>query len=308
MTSRNSFTGTAPARADNAVGGSDDPAAASGWVFVSASTPGAADPRLMEAEARLGGLTANLPGFVFQRAMAPDGGIRYPWISDSVEPVLGFAAAAMGVNSKGCLHVIHWADRDPHLEEIRRSALSLDTCRDEFRAITATGEVRWLRGASQPRRMADGTVLWDGVVVDVTEGRRAELRLDMLMDHADDSILVLDSQGNIDTVNVAAERLFGRTAAEMIGQPFSILLPPERRSEANVDRAMKLLNRTLAAVEAHMKGRDFLAGAFSAADTITGHACIVAARLGADMSALPNVAAYNQRLTARPALQAAWDA
>ena len=88
----------------------------------------------------------------------------------------------------------------------------------------------------------------------------------------------------------------------------TILLPPERRSDANVERASKLLNRTLAAVEAHLKGRDYLAGAFSAADTITGHACIVAARLGADMSALPNTAAYNQRLLARPAQQAAWDA
>ena len=192
-------------------------------------------PRLAEIEARFHGLAANLPGFIFQRTMAADGAIAYPWISDSVETLLGFAAAAMGVNSKGCLHVIHWADRDLHLEEIRRSAMALDTCRDEFRAISATGEVRWLRGASQPHRLDDGTVVWNGVVVDVTEGRRAELRLDMLMDHADDSIVVLDSQGAIDTANAAAERLFGRTAAEMIGQPFAILLPPELRHPELLD-------------------------------------------------------------------------
>ena len=52
----------------------------------------------------------------------------------------------------------------------------------------------------------------------------------------------------------------------------TILLPPERRSEANVDRARKLLVRTLTAVEAHMQGREYLAGEFSAADTVTGHA------------------------------------
>ncbi|MDO8606876.1 MAG: EAL domain-containing protein [Phaeospirillum sp.] len=191
--------------------------------------------RLMEAEARLASLAANLPGFLFQRVMSPDGGIRYPWISDSAEPLLGFAVASIGVNSKGCLLVAHWADRDPHLAEIHRSAAALDTCHDEFRAITATGEVRWLRGASRPRRMADGAVIWDGVVVDITEERRAELRLDMLMDHADDSILVLDSQGHMDTVNAAAERLFGYAAADMIGQPFSMLLPPELRHPDALD-------------------------------------------------------------------------
>jgi len=88
----------------------------------------------------------------------------------------------------------------------------------------------------------------------------------------------------------------------------TVLLPPERRSAANAVRAMKLLNRTLAAVETHMNGRDYLTGEFSAADTVTGHACIVAAKLGADMAVLPNTAAYNERLLARKALQAAWDA
>lgn len=88
----------------------------------------------------------------------------------------------------------------------------------------------------------------------------------------------------------------------------TVLLRPERRSATNVERAMRLLNRTLAAVETQLKGRAYLVGEFSAADTVTGHACIAAAKLGADMSALPNTAAFNERLLARKALQAAWDA
>jgi len=88
----------------------------------------------------------------------------------------------------------------------------------------------------------------------------------------------------------------------------TILLPPERRNEANAERALRLLNRTLAAVETHLQGRDYVAGDFSAADTLTGHACIVAGTLGADLSEMPNIRAYNERLSARPALQAAWNA
>jgi glutathione S-transferase len=63
----------------------------------------------------------------------------------------------------------------------------------------------------------------------------------------------------------------------------------------------------LTAVDNGLRGRDFLAGAFSGADIMTGHACIVATRLGADVSDKPNVAAYVARLQARPALQRAWD-
>jgi glutathione S-transferase len=64
----------------------------------------------------------------------------------------------------------------------------------------------------------------------------------------------------------------------------------------------------LGAVDAHLQGRDFLAGAFSGADIMTGHACTVAARLGADIADKPNVAAYVARLNERPALQRAWAA
>ncbi len=88
----------------------------------------------------------------------------------------------------------------------------------------------------------------------------------------------------------------------------TMLLPPERRNQGNADRAVKLLGRMLSAVETRLEGREFLAGDFSGADIMTGHACIVAARLGADISDKPNVAAYIERLQARPALKKAWEA
>jgi glutathione S-transferase len=86
----------------------------------------------------------------------------------------------------------------------------------------------------------------------------------------------------------------------------TILLPPERRNQGNVDRATKLLGQMLLAVDQHLAGREYLAGEFSGADIMTGHACTVAARLKADVSDKPNVAAYIARVNARPALQRAW--
>jgi glutathione S-transferase len=88
----------------------------------------------------------------------------------------------------------------------------------------------------------------------------------------------------------------------------TVLLPPERRNQVNVDRATKLLSRMLGAVDAHLEGREFVAGAFSGADIMVGHACTVALRRGADVSDKPRVAAYVERLNARPALQRAWAA
>ncbi|HIE84767.1 MAG TPA: glutathione S-transferase family protein [Dehalococcoidia bacterium] len=85
----------------------------------------------------------------------------------------------------------------------------------------------------------------------------------------------------------------------------TILLPPERRNEEIAERSLKLLNRTLSAVETHMEGREFLAGEFTVADTITGHAVVMSRRLGADFSERPSLTAYADRLEARDAFKSA---
>ena len=86
----------------------------------------------------------------------------------------------------------------------------------------------------------------------------------------------------------------------------TILLPADRRNDVNVSRATKLLGQMLGAVDAHMKDREYLAGEFSGADIMTGHACTVAKRLGADTTDKPNLEAYIERCNARPAMQRAW--
>ena len=85
----------------------------------------------------------------------------------------------------------------------------------------------------------------------------------------------------------------------------TILLPPDRSNPDIAARALKLLNRVLGAAEAHMEDREFIAGDFTVADTITGHAVIMSRRLGADFGKCPNLSAYADRLEARPAFKAA---
>jgi PAS domain S-box-containing protein len=66
------------------------------------------------------------------------------------------------------------------------------------------------------------------------ERRRAEeavLQLAAIVEHSDDAIAGTELGGLIVSWNPAAERLFGYTAAEMIGRPVAMLVPPERMDE-----------------------------------------------------------------------------
>jgi diguanylate cyclase (GGDEF)-like protein/PAS domain S-box-containing protein len=169
-------------------------------------------------------LVAAMPGIAFRRVMDTAGAIHYPYFTESVYDILGFKPAGMKVSARGCLHVVHWADRDSHVGGIRRSAASMQSCVEEFRAVSATGEVRYLRGVSKPRPGLNGNIVWDGVLIDATSGRRAELRFDLLMEHGADSIFIITEDGLIDAANVAAQRLFGYVSAELRGRPFQMLL------------------------------------------------------------------------------------
>ncbi len=86
----------------------------------------------------------------------------------------------------------------------------------------------------------------------------------------------------------------------------TIFLKPERRSEVHAKRALRLMTRMVRAVDTHMEVRDYLAGEFSAADTITGHACVMCERFGVDFSDMPYLKSYVDRLQERPALRKAF--
>jgi glutathione S-transferase len=88
----------------------------------------------------------------------------------------------------------------------------------------------------------------------------------------------------------------------------TLLLPPERRDETALAQAQRLLAKALAPVEQALEGREYLAGDFSGADIMLGHACIMSERMGILTEEMPNLKAYVERLKARPACQEAFSA
>ena len=85
----------------------------------------------------------------------------------------------------------------------------------------------------------------------------------------------------------------------------TILLPPEKKNDVNVARALKLLKIALVNVDNRLKDREYLTGIFSGADIMTGHACYASRRLKVDVSDMINLNQYVDRLLSRKALKKA---
>ena len=72
------------------------------------------------------------------------------------------------------------------------------------------------------------------VLIDITERKRNEeaaQRLASIVESSDDAILSKDIDGVITSWNSGAQRLFGYTAEEAVGQPVTILIPADRPDE-----------------------------------------------------------------------------
>jgi diguanylate cyclase (GGDEF)-like protein/PAS domain S-box-containing protein len=91
----------------------------------------------------------------------------------------------------------------------------------EGRIKRRNGEIRWLHIASQPTRLANGDVLWDGIQYDITDRRRAEesLRINAsVFDNSQEAIVVTDADNRIIDVNKAFTTITGYARAEVMGK------------------------------------------------------------------------------------------
>ncbi len=107
----------------------------------------------------------------------------------------------------------------------------IDTYAMEKRFIHKNGQIIWTALSVSCVRKPDGSLDYTmALLQDITERKRAEetaWRLAFIVESSDDAIISKTLDGTITSWNGGAERLYGYSAKEIIGQPISTLLPPE---------------------------------------------------------------------------------
>jgi PAS domain S-box-containing protein len=133
---------------------------------------------LRQSEARFRRLAANFPGgMIFQFLLRPDGSVAFPYISPSCRELYELEPEEIQRDPSLIMNIVHPEDRAAFQQSIARSAQTLTPWRWEGRAIIKSGALKWFQGTSRPELQPNGDILWDGLLMDITERKRMEAEL-----------------------------------------------------------------------------------------------------------------------------------
>jgi len=136
-----------------------------------------AEAALRKSEARFQRLAANVPGMIYQFRLSRSGSMSFPYLSPACLELWEIEPAAAQSNISLILDLIHRDDRQSFDDSVAKSAATLAPWRWQGRFITPSGQLKWLQGASRPEKQANGDIIWDGLLIDISDRILGEEKL-----------------------------------------------------------------------------------------------------------------------------------
>ena len=125
--------------------------------------------RLTATNQRLQRVAANLSnGVIYQLLLRPDRSVSFPYISPSCHALCGLAPEDIQRNPSLVFALCHPEDQAAAVQSLTVSAQTLSSWHWEGRGIV-NGTLRWYRTSARPERQANGDILWDGWLIDITD-------------------------------------------------------------------------------------------------------------------------------------------
>jgi DNA-binding NarL/FixJ family response regulator len=127
----------------------------------------------------------NLPGNVYRRVRRTDGTYLFEYLSNGLFRQFGIDHRRLLDAEPIRFDWIHPDDKERFVADLEMSAATLGLLDHRIRIIGENGRIYWARGIARPSRRSDGSVVWDGIVIDVTREIEAEAALRVAKEEAD---------------------------------------------------------------------------------------------------------------------------
>lgn len=130
---------------------------------------------LRASEERYRLLAERLPDVVYQAQSWPDGRRAWPFVSPQFQRFYGVDSGVLARDPDYSLNKVHPEDRAGFLAVLEEATRRMGPMAWEGRSFTERpGELKWIRVRRSPTLQPDGSLLWDGVLEDITRLKQSE--------------------------------------------------------------------------------------------------------------------------------------
>jgi PAS domain S-box-containing protein len=129
---------------------------------------------LKEKVSQLRNIANNIDGMVHRYQRAPDGHDEFIYVSEGVRDLHEVTPKEV-LDDPGVL----WSQIvDENIGEVKKSvdssAQNLEKWNQKWKIETPSGRKKWIHGRGTPQKNDDGSIIWDTILLDITEQERAK--------------------------------------------------------------------------------------------------------------------------------------
>jgi len=122
-------------------------------------------------------IAVNLPGIIFQVLQRQDNSVGVLYISSGCKNLYEIEPEVIQADFRLLCKLIHPLDIKAFAESITACSTTVSPWHWQGRIITPSGKLKWIQGSSIPERQANGDLLWNGLVMDITEQKQVQEKL-----------------------------------------------------------------------------------------------------------------------------------
>lgn len=202
---------------------------------------------LRESEARFQNMAANVPGAIFRYILRPDGTDGILYVTPGCYQLWEVTAAEVVADVNILWQMVRPEDIPGMRASVMESAQTLEPWLWAWRIITPSGREKWLEAAGRPTLKANGDIIWDTLIVDVTDRKQAEAalreseaRYRLLAENTNDLVCLHNLNGQYLYVSPSCEFLLGYGHEEMMQQHIYNFIHPDdlNQVEQEISRAL----------------------------------------------------------------------
>jgi len=176
---------------------------------------------------RLSAIAESIPGVVYQRVVTPDGDIRYTYISEGARELFGVSPEEILKDPNALFDIFTPEYHATFRERLLTAAKELKMWDVEASIVTREGQLKYTHAIARPSLQEDGSVVFDGVILDATRIRQAEImvqHLGRILDRSSNEVYVFESddlkfvqvnQSALDNLKYTHDELMSMTPMEI---------------------------------------------------------------------------------------------